>query len=349
MNEHLHPLIIHNQGKKEGEYFRLTSPYNITLQTYHASTQTLQHSYIAPGYYLERSGIVPEHCQPHARPLHHHDSLELMFVLEGQVTQFIEDSKLLYRKGSCCILNKNICHVESYSSDFQAIFVLISDALIEQLISEDIYFPECWNKEKHESALYQELLHFLHHHSEFDKQYLNFTPSTTSSKMPIDITALFHCILNETRMQMPGFYHIIRGYFTRLLSLLSDEQYYQMQLVQMQSSKEDQLFYRITRLLQHHLGRVHYAELERELHYTRDYLNRLVKRRLGLSMVEYGQQLCLEEAARLLSLGTLTVTEIIQTLGYTNRTYFYQLFQEHFGMTPKQYQNMEQGERKGTR
>ena len=140
-------------------------------------------------------------------------------------------------------------------------------------------------------------------------------------------------------MQRPGFLPIVAGYTARLLAGLADPALYRSRLVGLQGTREDLIFSGIQRYLRGSRGRVNYDELEQMLHYTRDYLNRITRRRTGMSLVEFGRQLSLEEAARLLAATDLSVSEIMHRLQYANRTYFYRVFQEKYGMTPKAYRS----------
>ena len=74
-----------------------------------------------------------------------------------------------------------------------------------------------------------------------------------------------------------------------------------------------------------------------ELNYNKDYLNSIVKRHTGTSLKKYGQLFSLRMSTQLLKENELTISEIIQILGFSNRTYFYQIFMEKYGMTPKEY------------
>lgn len=47
----------------------------------------------------------------------------------------------------------------------------------------------------------------------------------------------------------------------------------------------------------------------------------------------------MSQAALLLTDTDKSITEIMHILNYANRTYFYQVFREKYGMTPKIYRN----------
>lgn len=69
------------------------------------------------------------------------------------------------------------------------------------------------------------------------------------------------------------------------------------------------------------------------------YLSRRFKRETGLSPVEYIQQCKVEEAKKLLSLTTLSITEICTRLNFNDQSYFTKVFKRRTGRTPGQYRN----------
>lgn len=330
------PLNIRNPGNREGEYFDLDSLYMITLESYDANRQLLYHTLATPGYYLSRSCIIGS-LLPSIRPPHQHKYIELVYVLKGEMSQQIEDFQTIYQEGGCCILNKNMKHIEICSSDFEAIFLLISDQFIRQAIEGDFYYPNYQQRQTRTNFLYQTLLEFQKQESFYKKEYLDFFPKQEPAATRDRAQRIFASLLMETRLQEPGFLSIVSGQLARLFSLLSDPSAYRMKRQNLKSSKEEFLFNHIHLYLLENHGRVDYAKLEKTMNYTRDYLNRVVKKRSGMTLVELGQQICLEEAADMLTHTDKNIGRIIQEAGYVNRTYFYRIFQEKYGMTPLEY------------
>lgn len=64
------------------------------------------------------------------------------------------------------------------------------------------------------------------------------------------------------------------------------------------------------------------------------YLSRLLKQQCGSSFQRLLTHQRMSEAARLLDLGTTSVTEVAHRVGYNNVTFFYRKFQEEFGCSP---------------
>lgn len=70
---------------------------------------------------------------------------------------------------------------------------------------------------------------------------------------------------------------------------------------------------------------------------TPNYLNQIAQATLGVSAKLYIQNKVMQEAKRLLSYTTLSITEIADKLHYNTSTYFVRAFHKHTGLTPKQY------------
>ena len=350
------PLVIRNQGIKSGEHFTLDGPYLLTIEEFEASTQLLRHTMAAPGFYLARSGIVGAEHRPENRPLHCHDCLELMVVLRGTLTQQIEGCSHVYTAGQCCILSRNIYHVEAYSSNFEVCFLMLSDEFLRLVIEQDVRYLRFDDYRAVNDPLYEELRQLR---DGFQKKYLDLfplaacsfadpsladlpcgteAPSRAGSSHGTDTAeSLLRQILDETREQKPGFIPIVSGCIARLLRLLADPQLYRLQRVELSGSRKDLIYSEVLRCLHACAGRVDHKELERTLHYTRDHLNRIVRRRTGMSLVELGHEISLEKAALLLRTTDKSIGAILQELRYTNRTYFYRIFHEKYGMTPRAY------------
>ena len=68
---------------------------------------------------------------------------------------------------------------------------------------------------------------------------------------------------------------------------------------------------------------------------TLSYISRLVKRATGRSWTELLQEKRLMRADELLLRTRLPVSEIMNLVGYNNSSYFYRLYTQRFGLSPK--------------
>ena len=74
------------------------------------------------------------------------------------------------------------------------------------------------------------------------------------------------------------------------------------------------------------------------------WLSREIKKRTGKTYKELLQNKRMSQAAYLLTSSAVPVTDIIESVGYDNTSYFYRKFRERYGMSPKEYRERNRGE-----
>jgi AraC-like DNA-binding protein len=72
-------------------------------------------------------------------------------------------------------------------------------------------------------------------------------------------------------------------------------------------------------------------------HYNRNYLGRVFKEEVGMSIAQYLMQVRLERARELLSATHLPVIEIAERCGFGGVSYFNRAFKAEEGITPTEY------------
>lgn len=334
------PLTVQHPGSALSEMYVLNAPYMLTLEQCICPPFSFEYTRTAPGHYYHT--VVPS-FRPYTtreRPLHQHNFLEIMYVLEGSLTQHIEDNIYEYRAGQCCILNNHTKHCEDLAGNYKAAFLMLSDDFLHFLFQLDLMPDEACSLHIRKSPILHFIAAMFSQNTQLTKTYLDFTPKGGLSELLRRINGLFDAFLLETRDYKPGSYLLAAGLVTRLLSMLEDPSLYIMHQVSLQESRDGILFTAIARILETHDGRVSRKELERLTHYSGDYLNWIVKKHTGRSLTEYGQSFCLVKAEQLLTQTDLPVSAIIRELGFTNRSYFYRIFRQHYGMTPKIYRSV---------
>ncbi len=83
-------------------------------------------------------------------------------------------------------------------------------------------------------------------------------------------------------------------------------------------------------------------EISSEMGVSPAYLSRLLKKQTGSSFQRLLTRQRMSEAARLLALGALSVTEAAHRVGYSNVTFFYRKFQQEFGCSPGEWREGKQ-------
>lgn len=269
--------------------------------------------------------------------LHQHDFFELLFVVDGILYQNIENRRHLYTPGSCCLLNKNVRHKEEYSTDFRVIFFQFSEDFIQKMFAA--LSMNYFEIEQHhvQTKMEQFLQQNIFPDESMEKNYIDFIPTQNSQWTVQNIHSIFEQITAELLSPQLGSSAFITALFFKLFHLLNHTEYYQTTPVKIGTDSENRLFQKITKKMEKMNGKMPRNALEKEFHYSGDYLNKIVKKYTGMTIYDYGMTFCMKKAAELLRHSDLTATEISLQLGFSNRTQFYKVFQNTFSVTPSEY------------
>ena len=255
--------------------------------------------------------------------LHTHDYMELGYIVKGNFKQRICEKDILFHEGDFILIDKNCIHQDYLiNQESIVIFFGIENSMFEEIMNENITT--------------QKIIAFLQTALMKQKdlqQYIHFRPTNdVREKME-------HCIsllLTELYDSEIGSSHICKGLLLRIFRLLSTG--YEFSL-----SKEQQktmnwiIFEEVCDYMQSHYQDINTQELMDLFHFQKDYFNRLIKKKTGMTYSEYLQNIRLKKAKTMLLETNLSVSEIAEQVGYHNKGYFYKIFTEKFGMTPAKY------------
>lgn len=76
----------------------------------------------------------------------------------------------------------------------------------------------------------------------------------------------------------------------------------------------------------------------RQFHMSTHHVTRLFKQYLGMGFTQYKNKIRIDQAKRLLKETDHSIKEVCEIVGFTNLNYFYRLFKEDTGITPKEFQ-----------
>lgn len=268
---------------------------------------------------------------------HQHSYYELVYVLEGEMTQHLENGVFRYQSGDALLLNRNIRHFEGAETDCDILFLCLDPSFLQELLQSNAIHP---NRPQHSSP---QISCFLLENEQPDsnalREYLDFACSLELRHHPEQNPAA--ALLNRLRDSLlhpgPGYACQLQADLLRLLALLEHPAQYHLSRIRVDASDEAFLYTRVLRYLESCHGHATRSELGEALHYNGDYLNRLVKRQSGKTILQLGQEICIRQAAQLLRESGQSISDIIEALGLVNRTHFYQLFQQQMGCSPMQY------------
>ena len=108
-------------------------------------------------------------------------------------------------------------------------------------------------------------------------------------------------------------------------------------------SNNDNLMDRIMKCINENLSDPDFnvEKLTEQVGISRAQLHRKMKEITGISTGDFIRNLRLEQAARLIAENKINVTQVAYAVGFNNQTHFSTVFKKHYGMTPTEYQNLQ--------
>lgn len=342
MADMLQALEIKNADSSVLQTFSLTTPYAIVLETCRQSDSLCELYEITTEHHTAITLNPQEQSLISTRSMHQHSFVEIMYVLHGEVDMHIEHQVVHYVQGQCCVMNRNIRHSEILSGDFVVVFFMLQDEFLESILKTHYIEHANFGVDtlyRHSNIILQLIRDNQANTCFYERTYITCSPAVSSDRVLTKATDLFNQIILETIEKQFGYSFYVKGAFSRLFQLLTAEEVYTTEKVLSRTGRQDTIFSEITHLLEEKRGHCSREELSRELHYTGEYINKIIKLYTGKTLSEYRQIILLERAKSLLVYSDMSITEIIQELGYANRSYFYRVFKKTYGVTPVEYRN----------
>lgn len=332
------PFNILNADKNINYLYRLNAPFQIT---YEYCSGSKSDGYLNILSLSEKgSSFSQETLELHDylfrnKPPHFHDHYEFLIVLEGSLIQQIEGKEYLYPQGYSCCINRNLFHKEAFLEPTKVLFLGFSADFIINLLNtgRSAYFTE--EDRIRETQLYDFITNDIS--SPGRKAYLDFIPTLHNAAPQKQLHQLAEDLIKTTMYPRFGSTYLLNGLLCSILQYICDPKSFHCTCAELANNSDYLLFSRVEHLLEENDGRITRAELSSKLNYSSDYLNRIVNKYTGMCLHDYGMEFCMKKAAYYLSSTNESISSIMVKLSFSNRTYFYKLFQEQYGMTPKEY------------
>ena len=251
---------------------------------------------------------------------HTHDYIELAYIVEGEFKQRIMGKDILFKKGELCLIDRNCPHLD-YLQDQNSIvlFIGLANDMFDQAMVENI------GEEKLLGFLRMALMK-----QKNTRQYLHFKPKNSEE---YQLEELLLLLLTELDCYDVASKYICKGLIIRILHYIST--FYDFSLSNEQRKKMNWLICEeITGYIKENYATISVKELVSKFHFNEDYYNRILKEKLGMTYLEYVQDIRLKNAHQLLQTTKLTVDEVADRVGYQNKGYFYKIFVDKYRITP---------------
>lgn len=332
-------------SQEEQSLYRTSIPFSIALTSIDPNALVpYRLTVLSPDYYLYTELEQNEYKRDVLnRGLHMHNTYEIEYILEGEFYQQIEAQRYKYTARGCCLLNRNIRHREEYNSAYSTVILSLSYDFLKSLYEDPFHhwFPVAdtvWKDSTEMTVFFDIEMHNLLHER---KSFINFTPVYEQTESNDTVHKIFDSLAQLTISPVAGSSYSFRALICQLLAQLGDSRQYSTALINLGTETESRIYSQITKLVEETHGRISRTELSERLNYSGNYLNRIVRKYSGMNINQYGNYFAMQQASRRLLQSGQSISEICAELGFTDRTHFYRLFREEFGMTPKEYRENE--------
>ena len=272
---------------------------------------------------LERGHLIE--LRPHTRfahfPKHRHNYVELVYMCCGSTTHIINDTEqLVLEEGDLLFLSQSATQeiLPAGREDIAVNFIILPE-----------FFDRSLSMIERDNVLRGFLVSTL---SNGNPQipYLHFQAKNILPIQNLMETMLWTLI--DKKPETNTINQITMGLILMNLSLFADTT-----LQSRAGNYEQDLIFRILKYIETHYKAGTLADISAELRLPPYYVSRLLKKYTGHTFKELQQQQKLQQAVYLLSQTTLSADGIMEAIGYNNSSFFYRIFREKYGCSPKEY------------
>lgn len=260
-----------------------------------------------------------------------HVGLELNYILSGNTFCDIEHQNFALAPGDVICLNSEVMNKYALINGYATMSISIKYSFFEKYFSENGQY-------RLESTLLSELILpslTVKDYNGKDYFVLHFDQSKKlEDSEPYRIIQL---IYDEVKSKRPGYKLIFPGLLVRLFEAFANSDEYQIEQHHISAADKKITVERMVEFLNEHKYRLTSNDLARTFHFNPQYLNRLFHQKIGKSLHEYNQEVCMKEARHLLQSTDMTIQEIAETLGYASRSQFYSVFYDFHHCSPGQW------------
>lgn len=248
---------------------------------------------------------------------HIHDYIELVYVFSGSGIHHVDGVKYALKKG--CLLYIDYGQVHSFTA-------LENMSYVNFLIKPE-YFSETIRGKKSIDDV-------------FGLPELSDVPKANNTQMAYfegkecaDVEHLIFKMMEENHDCNQGFETIIKNDVMNLLIYMRRKLVTEIFLKK--SAEIPPELQRVIEYIDKHSGEKITLKLMSEMcNYSQDYLSKLLKVHFGSNFSEYLIKKRVNSAVYILMTTDLSIFEVSQMAGFTNKTHFYKMFKKYLGIKP---------------
>lgn len=254
--------------------------------------------------------------QKKTEDFHRHEFIELVYVISGSARQLVDDAAFEVSRGDIVFINYGSRHAFEPITDFEYV---------------NIYFmPELLG----ETMITQSNALALLSLTAFDEMRRDKNGGKLSffGDERREVEFIISAMIREYEAQEADAPRVIENYLSILFTKMLRKTAFPS------SSEKQSVWDELREYIDCNLGdELTLSALAQKSFYNPSYFSRIFKQKFGASLSDYVRAKRIEQAMIRLVETDLSVDEIINCVGYADRSAFYHAFSKHTGMTPAEY------------
>lgn len=256
--------------------------------------------------------------------LHSHAFLEIVCVVEGSCTNYVQQQELHMKKGDICIIAPETEHaVSAFSDDCILINIILRVSTFEKaffgVLSENDILSHFFMR-----TLYHSKTHpYLYFRTGDDQELFDY------------VLYAYQEFLGNHQYKERFLNNIISAFFIILLRNHGSDVI--VPEIDTEGNDENVIF--ILKYMQENYSTVTLSSLAEFFNYSERQIQRIIKKSTGISFSENIQKLKMKHAAQLLMDPDRSVSAVAEDLGYSDVGNFRHIFKKYYGMSPAEYRS----------
>ncbi len=270
---------------------------------------------------------ISKHSRFADYPAHSHQFLEINYVYHGTCEQVINGKTYHFQTGDLILMD---------TDSVQSIKSLGEDDILINILFRDKSISLDWLSElqSHNSLIYQLLLN----ETLSDKKQSNFAIFPAEKTRPV--IPILNQLLEEyffpgdfSDKIISNYLSILMYHLARTLSKVTQENLL---------TKTNDPFAKVLELIDQEFSKLTLKDAAKRLNFNKNYLGNLIKERSGKTFTQILHQKRLSRAKLLIESTQLSIQDIAQQTGFSNRTFFYKKFEKEYGVKPSELRNYDE-------
>ncbi|MFK4973196.1 helix-turn-helix domain-containing protein [Lactococcus garvieae] len=255
-------------------------------------------------------------------PEHDHEFFEFNYMLNGSCHQKLNGKEIILNKGDLILLDPNCRH---------SIKALGQNDILINIIFPHKSFDINWinNLGLENNTLFNFLMNELSTHSKGN--YIKFETSCNEN-----VEVIIHQLINKFYTGSYFSNEIMKFMIPILFMELIGNTPYELNHPQ-KDRAENHIIAKTLQLISEEYFEITLEQLANRLHYNKNYLSNLIKKKTGHTFTEHLVDERMKRALLFIQTSSDSISDICEQVGINNKSYFYRLFKEHYGHLPTYY------------